>query len=74
VVGIQLYFEGIFGVNIFLFHYWWKIPGKTQPCHPRFQIWMNFFMDNPPDLKSLFPEFFLVVFILLVSPEKNNEF
>jgi hypothetical protein len=34
---------------------------------------MNLFMGNPPDAKSLFPESFTPVG-LVVSPEKNNEF
>jgi hypothetical protein len=52
--------------------YWWNIPEKTQPCHPRFQIWMNFFMGNPPDVKSLFPEFFACGTSSFAW--KNNEF
>jgi hypothetical protein len=38
--------------------YFLKTSRKSRKCHSRFQIWMNFFMGNPPDVKSLFPEFY----------------
>jgi hypothetical protein len=42
---------------------------KSKKSHPRFQIRMNYFMGNPPDVKSLFPEFFCCG---TISPEKNS--
>jgi hypothetical protein len=31
-----------------------KSSRKSQKCHPRFQIWINFFMGNAPDEYQLF--------------------
>jgi hypothetical protein len=50
-----------------------KSSRKSQKCHPKFQIWMNFLMGNSPDVKSFFFHNFTPVG-LVVSPEKNNEF
>jgi hypothetical protein len=37
--------------------YFLKSSRKRRKCHSRFQIWI-IFMGNPPDVKSLFPEFY----------------
>jgi hypothetical protein len=49
-----------------------KSSRKSQKCHPRFQIWMNFLWVILLMWKVYFQSFTPVG--LVVSPEKNNEF